>query len=189
MVFQAPSKPMTYDEFIVLAMLPENADRNFEFIGGEMIEVVSNNKASEIAGVFVGELYAFVRPRKLGRVTVPDGGYTISGEQYIPDCAFVSYQRQPQTSSEAYPTVAPELVIEVISPGNLNSTNERDKLTHKVANYLAAGCEVWLVYPDRQIVEVYITGQPVQTYRNGDVLEGRGLLKDFKVVISDLWPR
>jgi Uma2 family endonuclease len=189
MVFQAPSKPMTYDEFIVLAMQPENADRNFEFIGGEMIEVVSNNKASEIAGIFVGELYAFVRPRKLGRVTVPDGGYTISGEQYIPDCAFVSYQRQPQTSSEAYPTVAPELVIEVISPGNLNSTNERDKLTHKVANYLAAGCEVWLVYPDRQIVEVYITGQPVQTYRNGDVLEGHGLLKGFKVVISDLWPQ
>ena len=188
MVFHAPSKPMTIDEFMAFALLPENSERNFELIGGEVTEVVSNNKASEIAGIFVGELYSFVRPRKLGRVTVPDGGYTISGEQYIPDCAFVSYQRQPQTSNEAYPAVAPELVIEVLSPGNLSSSDERDKLTHKVANYLAAGCEVWLVHPDKQIVEVYIAGQPVQTYRNGDVLEGRGLLVGFKLVISDLWP-
>ena len=187
MVFQAPSKPMTRDEFMAFVLRPENAERNFELIGGEIIKVVSNNKAAEIAGVFVGELYAFVRPRKLGRVTVPDGGYTISGEQYIPDCAFVSYQRQPQTTTEAYPVVAPELVIEVLSLGNLNSTDERDKRTHKVANYLAAGCEVWLVHPDKQIVEVYIAGQPVQTYRNGDILEGRGLLAGFKLAISDLW--
>ena len=189
MVFQAPSKPITLDEFIAFALKPENVERNFELIGGEIIEVVSNNKASEIAGIFIGELYSFVRPRKLGRVTVPDGGYTISGEQYIPDCAFVSYQRQPQTSTEAYPTIAPELVIEVLSPGNLNSTDERDKLTHKVANYLAADCEVWLVHPDKQIVEVYITGQPVQTYRNGDILEGRGLLLGFKLAVNELWPQ
>ncbi len=189
MVFQAPGKPMTFDEFMAFTSLPENAERNFERVGGEIIEVVSNNKASEIAGIFVGELYSFVRPRKLGRVTVPDGGYTISGEQYIPDCAFVSYQRQPQTSTEAYPAVAPELVIEVLSPGNLNSMDEREKITHKVANYLAAGCEVWLVHPERQIVEVYVAGQPVQTYRNGDILEGRSLLAGFKLAVSDLWPQ
>ncbi len=187
MVFQAPSKPITLDEFMAFALRPENAERNFELIGGEMIEVVSNNKASEIAGVFAGELYTFVRPRKLGRITVSDGGYTISGEQYIPDCAFVSYQRQPHTSTEAYPNVAPELVIEVLSPGNLSSIEEREKLTHTVANYLAAGCEVWLVHPDRQIVEVYITGQPVQTFRNGDVLAGRGILAGFRLAVSDLW--
>lgn len=189
MVFQAPSKPMTFDEFIAFALLPENAERNFEFIGGEIIEVVSNNKASEIAGVFAGELYTFARPRKLGRVTVADGGYTIVGEQYIPDCAFISYLRQPQTSNEAYPNVAPELVIEVLSPGNLNSADERDKITHKVANYLAAGCDVWLVHPDKQIVEVYIAGQPVRTFRNGDILEGRGILAGFKLVVNDLWPQ
>lgn len=188
MVFQAPSKPMTFDEFIAFALLPENADRNFEFIGGEIFEVVSNNSASEIAGVFIGELYTFVRARKLGRVTVPDGGYTIMGEQYIPDCAFVSYQRQPHTSTEAYPNIAPELVIEVVSPGNLNSPDEREKLTHKVANYLTAGCEVWLVYPNRKIVEVYIAGQPVKTLRNGEILEGRGLLLGFKLALSDIWP-
>ncbi len=189
MVFQAPSKPMTYDEFIAFALLPENAERNFEFIGGEIFEVVSNNKASEIAGVFAGELYSFARPRKLGRVTVADGGYTIAGEQYIPDCAFVSYQRQPNSSTEAYPNVAPELIIEVLSPGNLGSIDEREKLAHKIANYLSAGCEVWLVHPSRQLVEVYITGQPVQTYRNGDTLEGRGILTGLKIAVSDLWPQ
>ncbi len=189
MVFQVPNKHMTFDKFMAFALLPENADRNFEFTGGEMFEAVSNNSASEIAGVFIGELYTFVRARKLGRVTVPDGGYTIMGEQYIRDCAFVSYQRQPQTSTEAYPNIAPELVIEVVSPDNLNSLDEREKLTHKVANYLAAGCEVWLAYPHRKIVEVYIAGQPVQTLRIGEILKGRGLLAGFKLAVSDIWPQ
>ena len=176
------------NEFMRIALDPANADRRLQRIDGEIIEVVSNNKASESAINIVIFLGGFVKPRKLGRVTGSDGGYTISGEQYIPDCAFISYQRLPYTSTEAYPNVAPELVIEVLSPGNLSSHNEREKLTHKVANYLAAGCEVWLVHPDRQIVEVYIAGQPVKTFRNGDILEGRGLLAGFTLPVSDIWP-
>lgn len=188
MLLQTQTNVVSVEEFLAFALLPENADRNFELIGGEITEVVSNNKSSEIAGVFSGELYVFVRPRKLGRITVPDGGYTIAGEQYIPDCAFVSYQCQPKTSTEAYPNVVPDLVVKVLSPSNLNSSDEREKLAHKIANYLAAGCEVWLAHPDKQIVEVYVPGEPVKTYRNGDVLEGRGLLAGFKLAISDIWP-
>lgn len=33
-----------------------------------------------------------------------------------------------------------------------------------------------------------MAGQPVQTFRNGDVLEGRGILAGFKLAVSDLWP-
>lgn len=180
---------ISLDEFLEIALASENRDRRLQRIDGEMVEVVSNNKASEIAGniiIFVG---GFVKPRKLGRVTVPDGGYTIAGEQYIPDCAFVSYARQPHTNTEAYPEIAPDLVVEVISPGNLGSQDERDKLTHKVANYLSVGCEVWLVYPDDEKLEQYLPGQSVHTYRNGDTLNGRGVLEGFTLEISAIWPR
>jgi Uma2 family endonuclease len=177
------------EEFMKIALAPENADRRLQLIDGEIVEVVSNNKASEISGNLIISIGGFVKPRKLGRITVPDGGYTIEGEQYIPDCAFVSYERQPQTSSEAYPEIAPELVIEVLSSGNMGSIEERNKMLRKIGNYLAAGCELCLVYPDEEKLERYIQGEAVRTYRNGDILEGRGVLEGFRLEISTIWPR
>jgi hypothetical protein len=37
-MFEAQTKPMTLDEFIAIALLPENAERNLEFINGEIFE-------------------------------------------------------------------------------------------------------------------------------------------------------
>jgi Uma2 family endonuclease len=172
------------DEFMKLALSPENLERRFERIDGEIIELVSNDKASEIASIIIGALAGFVYPRKLGRIKGADGGYTIAGDQYIPDCSFVSYQRQPQTATESYPTIAPDLVVEARSPGNSN-----EEMTRKVVNYLSVGCEVWLVNPVDEKVEVYIAGEAVKTYRNGDTLAGRGALAGFKIEISSIWPR
>ena len=180
---------LSVDEFMKIALTPENADRRLQLIDGEIVEVVSNNKASESAINIVIALGSFVKPRQLGRVTGSDGGYTIEGEQYIPDCAFVSIQRQPETTTEAYPHIAPDLVVEVISPGNLAGFEQRENLTRKVANYLAAGCEVWLVYPDEEKLERYISGEAVRTYRNGDILEGRSVLDGLRLDISSIWPR
>lgn len=175
------------DEFMEIALAAENADRRLQLIDGEIVEVVSSNKTSELAGNMIISLGGFVKPRKLGRITVPDGGYSIAGEQYIPDCAFVSYKRQPHTSDEAYPNIAPDLVVEVLSPGNLRTAEERDKITRKVVNYLSVGCEVWLLYPDEEKLERYIPGEAVRTYRNGEMLKGRGALEGFELEISKIW--
>lgn len=74
----------------------------------------------------------FALPRNLGEMTGADGGYTIGGEQYIPDCAFVSYLRQPASTTEAYPAIAPDLVVEVLSPGNLRTVDEQARMTRKI---------------------------------------------------------
>ena len=180
---------LSVDEFMKIALAPENADRRLQLIDGEIVEVVSNNKASSTGIRIATFLNSFALPRNLGQITGADGGYTIEGEQYIPDCAFTSYARYPHSTTEAYPNIAPDLVVEVLSPGNMHSTNERDKLSRKVANYLAAGCELWLVYPDEEKLERYIAGEAVRTYRNGEILEGRGLLEGFRLEISSIWPR
>ncbi|MCA0458459.1 MAG: Uma2 family endonuclease [Chloroflexi bacterium] len=180
---------LSVDEFLRIALAPENADRRLQLIDGEIVEVVSNSKNSRTAVRIATFVNGFALPRNLGEMSGADGGYTIEGEQYIPDCAFVSYQRQPHTTTEAYPDIAPDLVVEVLSPGNMSSTDEREKMFRKIGNYLAAGCELWLVYPDEEKLERYIQGEAVRTYRNGDVLEGRGVLEGFKLEISTIWPR
>ncbi len=180
---------LSVEEFMQIVLAPENADRRLQLIDGEIIEVVSNNKISKVAARFITFVNGFALPRNLGEMTGADGGYTIKGEQYIPDCAFISYARQPKSTTEAYPSVSPEVVVEVLSPGNMNSSDEREKMIRKIANYLAAGCEVWLAYPDEEKLERYIQGEAVRTYRNGEILEGRGILEGFQLEISSIWPR
>lgn len=180
---------LSVDEFMKIALAPENVDRRLQLIDGEIIEVVSNNKVSKTAARLITFVNGFALPRNIGEMSGADGGYTIEGEQYIPDCAFTSYVRYPHSTTEAYPNIAPDLVVEVLSPGNKQSTEERDKMFRKIGNYLAAGCELWLVYPDEEKLERYFSGEAVRTYRNGDILEGRGTLEGFKLEISTIWPR
>jgi len=171
-----------------IALDPANIDRRLQRIDGEIVELISSYNASVSAATLTCEVGLFVQQHKLGYMTGADCGYTISGEQYIADGAFVSYQRKPKDPNEYYPDLAPNLVIEVLSPGNLGGEDERIKMPRKVANYLAAGCELWLIDPETEKLERYLPNQPVRTYRNGDVLEGIGLLEGFKLEISTIWP-
>ncbi len=104
------------------------------------------------------------------RLTGADGGYKVFDERYLPDVAFISKARQPEPSHEAYNSQAPDLAVEVLSP----SDTPWD-ITDKVANYLAAGTVVWVVYTDKQQAKVYMPGLPVKTVTIGGVLRGFSL--------------
>lgn len=176
------TQTMTVEEFDRFAALPENADRLLEYIGGEIVEVVSNNYSSEIGMLVGGLLTVFVKQKKLGRVTGADGGYRVSGERYIPDAAFTSKAKQPKPSHEAYNPIPPDLAIEVWSPGN-----KEDEMAIKIANYLAAGTRVWLFKPLEQQAFIFIPGQPVKRFGIDGVLEDSDLLPGFKLVVKDIF--
>jgi hypothetical protein len=71
--------PTTVEEFEAFVNLPENADKNFEFIGGETVEVPTNMLCSMIAGIFLTYINLFVLQENLGIVTGADGGYVFYG--------------------------------------------------------------------------------------------------------------
>ncbi len=179
---------VSLEEFMRIALDPANTDRRLQRIDGEIIELISSYNASVIAATLTSEVGIFVRQHKLGYMTGADCGYTISGEQYIADGAFVSHEREPKDLNEYYSEVVPDLVIEVLSQSNLGSEDERIKMPRKVANYLAAGCELWLVDPVEEKLERCLPNQPVRTYRNGDTLEGIGILEGFHLEIRSIWP-
>ncbi|MBC8100123.1 MAG: Uma2 family endonuclease [Armatimonadetes bacterium] len=171
------------DEFDHLMTLPEHAERHFELIHGEMVEVVSNGYSSEIAALFVAVLFNWVQIHPLERVTGADGGYMVNGERYIPDAAYISKVKQPTRSYAAYNPLAPDLAVEVLSPGNTPA-----QIRTKVFNYIQAGTVVWLVDPDQQQVEVYAPGQPAQILGMTDTLEGGNLLSGFTLAINTIFP-
>jgi Uma2 family endonuclease len=177
------TKPrLTVEEFDEIAGLADNADKRLEFIGGEIVEVVTNNYASEIAATILAEIKIFTKRNNLGRVTGANGGYIVVGERYMPDVAFISRARQPEPSHAAWNPKAPDLAVEVVSP----SDTPRD-ITDKVVNYLAAGTVVWVIYPDKQQAKVFEPGQPTRTLNIGDVLDGGAVLPGFRLALADIF--
>jgi Uma2 family endonuclease len=172
----------TAEEFDRFVQLPENADRLFEYVGGEIIEVVSNNYSSEIAMLIGAAILAFAREKRPGRVTGADGGYMVSGERYIPDVAFISKEKQPEPSHEAYNPTPPDLAVEVLSP-----SNDLSDIRIKLVNYLNAGTVVWIVDPEKKQVEVYAPGQAKKLGLDG-TLDGGDVLPGFTLPVKEIFP-
>ena len=174
---------MTVEEFDEFVGRPEHADRLFEYIGGEVVEVVSSQRSSAIA-YNVGFFIKFhLRTNNIaGLVTGADGGYEVAGERYIPAVAFVSTARQSEPSGRAYSPIPPDLAVEVLSP---SSTPHEMRL--QVVNYLAAGTTVWIVDPDRPLVEVYAPGHPGRTVRLDGTLDGGDVLPGFRLSVQDIF--
>jgi Uma2 family endonuclease len=174
---------LTVDEFDRLAQMPENANRLLEYIGGEAFEVPSNPYVSEIASTISFFLKSHLRERGIkGHITGEAGGYMVSGERYAPDVAFISAARQPELARSGYNANPPELAVEVVSP-----TDPEGKLSIKVANYLAAGTLIWLVWPADKQVHVYAPGQPVKVLSADGVIDGGDVLPGFTLAVSEIF--
>jgi len=173
----------TAADFDQLIDLPENADRRLELIGGEVVEVVSNNYSSETAANLLAEIHSFARRHALGRVTGADGGYMVAGERYIPDVAFISFARQPDPSHEAYNPQPPDLAVEVLSP-----SDDEANLRIKIVNYLRVGTVIWVIDPVKKLVECYMPDASPQTLGTGDTLDGGRFLPGFQMAVKDIFP-
>jgi Uma2 family endonuclease len=182
MAVQAHTR-VSIEEFEQIAALPENVDKRLEFIGGEIVEAVSNSLASQIAIRIAARISIHVETNDLGYVTGADGGYKVSGEDYIPDVGFISKARQPKRPRDTWISKAPDLAVEGASP-----TDQAKQIGIKVANYLHAGTLLWYFYPDEEEVNVYEPGQPVKTLHIKDTLDGGTVLPGFKVALKDIFP-
>jgi len=158
---------MTAEEFFGL---PES-DRPLELIEGEVIEM---NMPGFRHGVVCGNisfiLREFLASHPMGRAATNDSGIvtrrnpdSVRGA----DVAFYSYERLPKDEEPAgYPSVAPELVFEVLSPDDHWS-----KMLAKAGEYLEAGVGVvCLVDPKTQVVNVVHADQPTQELSGDDAL-------------------
>ncbi len=182
MALQKTHLQLSAEEFEHFVMQPENRERSFELIAGEVVEVVSNGKSSALGARLTVLAGGFIYQNKLGFVTGADGGYWINGERYIPDFAFVSRQKQAKPTTEAYNHIPPDLAVEVLSP-----SNTPDEIAIKVDNYLRAGVIVWVINPDAERVTVHQPSQSPKTYTNKDTLDGGTVLPGFKLAVSDIF--
>jgi Uma2 family endonuclease len=173
----------TVEDFDQFIQLPENADKIFEFIRGELFEVPSNPYSSKISQTIAGEIYIYLKGKDLGHLTGEAGGYRVFAERYAPDVAFLA-KGKPLAQS-GYNLVAPDLAVEVDFP---STTESLTNLRTKIANYLAAGTVLSLVLPETKTVEVYVPGEPVKPLGIDDTLDGGAVLPGFKLAVKEIFP-
>jgi Uma2 family endonuclease len=176
-------REQTFDDWV---LLPENAERLFELINGEIVEKVPDSVYASHIAVLIG-FYIRLWMQTLniaGRVTDGQGGYMVNGERYAPDVGYISKARQPKLT-RGYNPNPPELAVEVEFPTTVES--ER-RLRIKVLNYLAVGTVVWVVYPETREVECYVPGQPVLVLSGDDaVIDGGAVLPGFTLALSAIF--
>jgi len=182
MVVQAATR-CSVTEFDEFARLPENVNRSLEYIGGEIVEMVANNYSSEVAVRIATFIGMYLIQNRIGRITGADGGYCVSGERYIPDVAFVSFQKQPEPCHAAYNPNAPDLAVEVLSPQNTVR-----EINVKLVNYLRAGAVVWIVDPDAGQVDIYHPNQAPVTLSGDGIINGDPILPGFQLAVKDIFP-
>lgn len=181
----APTR-ISIEEFEAFVELPENEDRLFELINGEIVEKVPSNAfASEIAGLIIFFIHLFLREHNIkGHVTTEAGGYKVAGNRFAPDVAYISYERQAELNRKGYNEFPPELAVEIET--NTTSKTERH-LRAKVLGYLAAGTLLWVVYPETKEAEVYVPGQPMVKLTITDSLDGGEVLPGFTLALKEIF--
>ncbi len=99
------------------------------------------------------------------------------------DVAFISRERLPHKPRPGFLEVAPELVVEVISP---NDTWE--EMRRKLEDYFSIGVDrVWVVEPENRAIVVYRSLTESQVLNEGDVLKGAGVLEGFTLPVASLF--
>jgi Uma2 family endonuclease len=179
----------TREDLDALYDQPENAEKRFELLDGEIIEVPPASPLHNwVVTRLVLFLMNFVEPRQMGFVFSDGVSYTLpNGDVLIPDVSFVSKARQDWPLPDAF-QFAPDLAVEVASPSNW----ER-QLLGKAESYLESGAKiVWIVYPDRQVT--YICRRSDDGSLNlrkvdaAGALDSGDLLPGFVLPLRDIFP-
>ncbi|MDX1999873.1 MAG: Uma2 family endonuclease [Thermoanaerobaculia bacterium] len=100
------------------------------------------------------------------------------------DVLFISHERYARRGPSGYLDVAPELIVEIVSPEDRFS-----QMTEKLADYFSAGVDrVWILDPRVKRVFAYRSVTDVTVVEASETLTDEAVLPGFEVRVGDLFP-
>ena len=101
-----------------------------------------------------------------------------------PDVLFLSHERNAsRTRQDGFLEVAPDLVVEILSP-----TDRPDELQRQLGEYFAAGVRLaWVVDPAQRGVRVYDARVAPRWFASGDLLIGDDVLPGLELPVDELF--
>jgi Uma2 family endonuclease len=123
-------------------------------------------------------LTSFVHDNKLGRVLAAETGFKLTGDPdtvRAADISFISRERLPDPPPAGYAALAPDLVVEVLSP-----SDRPGEVLDKIGDWLEAGCRlVWVVDPKRRNVRIYRANGTESLLTDSETMNGEDVLPGF----------
>jgi Uma2 family endonuclease len=155
-----------------------------ELVEGKLIRMSPTGYSHGwIENNFGGVLRNFVEQHNLGRVLTGEVGiYTRRDPDSVrgADVVYISNERFSQVQSKSYLDVAPELIVEVLSPDD-----RWTDVMEKLAEYFAIGVQVvWIADPKHQQIFVYHSLTENELFTADDELSGEPALPGFKAPVS-----
>lgn len=178
-----PTKtPVTGEELLAMGDIGRS-----ELIEGEIIQMAPTGEMHGIVEINLGsELRVFVRRHKLGRVSGGEVGVYI---RRMPDTVrgadilFISRERLAQRGKSGFLDVAPDLVVEIMSPDDRWS-----EVMKKLGEYFSIGVRlVWVVEPETQTVYAYRSLTDVRCFTRDEILVGDDILPEFALPVAEIF--
>ncbi len=167
-----------------LLKMPDDGFR-YELIRGELKKMPPPGHVhGRVAMEFGWRLAQHVKAHGLGTVYAAETGFLLETDPdtvRAPDCAFVSRERLAAIGdAEGYLPGAPDLAVEVISPGDTYTEVEE-----KAIEWLANGSAMVLVLnPRKRTVTVYRSLTDITILDQNAVLDISDVVADFKVSVK-----
>ncbi len=159
-----------------------------ELIDGVLVEKTMGTYESILASYLGHLIQVFLDKNDLGLVAGADGLLKILPNQVrIPDVGFISWDKFPGRKLPEDPIyeMAPDLAVEVLSPGNTEAEMER-----KLRDYFTAGVRlVWYIDPSARSARSFTSPDDCTTIDESGFLSGGEVLPGFGLRLSELFQK
>ena len=136
-----------------------------------------------MAGNLCAAIVIHARAGDVGVVLAAETGFRLFSNPdtvRAADVAFIRRERIPDPAPIGYAAMAPDLVVEVLSPDD-----RPGEVREKVADWLRAGSElVWVVDPIKRRARVHRADGTDTTIGADDALDGEAVLPGFTCRLS-----
>ncbi len=173
-----------------LELLTADEWKRYEIIDGELfVTRAPHFKHQSVIRNICNQLGNWSDKTQLGDVFPAPGIVFSDADNVIPDAIWISVERMERFTDEAGHFIgAPELIIEVLSPGAANERRDREA---KLKLYSSQGVEeYWIVSRELQQVEVYrrenVVLKRAATYTAQDTLTSP-ILPGFECLVQRLF--
>jgi Uma2 family endonuclease len=170
----------------VLRFLEAANKRLYELVDGVLVEKVMGALESSLACDLIFLLKLFLQQHPLGFLLGSDGALRLMPKLVrIPDISFISWDRVPSRvrPTTPIPDLAPDLAVEVLSPGNT-----KKEMARKVRDYFISGARlVWLVDPRQRTVQVYTALDQSTVLTEDQTLDGGAVLPGLTLPVQQVF--
>jgi Uma2 family endonuclease len=158
-----------------------------ELVRGELVMMSpSGFQHGRIVAQLTHALVQHVKEGRLGIVTGAETGFRLGRDPdtvRAPDVALVRAERVPPVEPSGFFEGAPDLAVEVLSPGD-----RVGEVSAKIQDWLAAGCRlVWVVDPGTRTVTQYRSRSEIALLTAAETLAGGDVVPGFSLPVAEIF--